>query len=267
MAVTVYSLLPFKINEILMCVSSIPDEPLKMPPPYWRSSGAIFHVLSSLVALVHQLHLLIPLNEQTTELLGEYFSRVPQPKDEDSEFGDICEPLWGLESQIKLNIEIAILMSAISAEDKLNQFLVFNFHRSVVEPLEKLSPPEKLQVSSGLLGHKKAKENSAYSALKMLTSWRNAFAHGHCVDRPTKSLHHNHLVSPPEYPGVPDGVQGTIEMVNGFVTVSKYLNSISQNPYTSGSSCEIDEIVTTLSTLKKFKFTGTSDCYDVSFEE
>jgi len=32
-------------------------------------------------------------------------------------------------------------------------------------------------------------------------SWRNLRPHGHCVDRTTKTLRHNHLIHPDDYPG------------------------------------------------------------------
>jgi hypothetical protein len=247
-------------------VSSVPDDPLAMPPPYWRSGGAIFHVLRSLQHLSEHLAELVPLNQETDERLDEYFSRDPEPLEDDPEFMEICSDLWDLEHEVKLDTDMAIFMSAISAEDELNCFCVYNLHRDVAEPLEKLSPPEKLQVASAILGHPGVKGRHPFTAIQHLTSWRNAFAHGHCVDRPTKSLRHNHLISPAAYPGVPDSVVTCIKLVRGYLVLSKYLASVSKNPYTGGSSEENKEIEEQLRVLEQYKFKGTPDVYTITFE-
>ena len=125
-------------------------------------------------------------------------------------------------------------MAAIAAEEKLNQFCVYNLHQDIAEPLEKLSPPEKLQVASAVLGHSGVRGTRPFHAIQCLNTWRNAFAHGHCTDRPTKTLRHNHLIAPNEYPGVPDSVALCIKMLSGYVDLCEYLISISENPYTAG---------------------------------
>lgn len=183
--------------ETITVSKQLPNDPLPMPPPYWRSSGAIFHVIDSLESLVSLLRELLPLHEQTELRLEDYYESHPNEDDPDlEEFSDICDELWSLEHKIKLKAEIAILMSAVQAEDNLNMFCVFNLHKDIAESVEKLSPPEKLLIVTAVAGQPSIKGNAVFEALKKLFSWRNAFAHGHCVDRPVKSLRHNHLVSP-----------------------------------------------------------------------
>jgi hypothetical protein len=44
--------------ERIATTDQLPDDPLQMPPPYWRGSGAVFHIeaaLADLVALLHDL--------------------------------------------------------------------------------------------------------------------------------------------------------------------------------------------------------------------
>ena len=245
-------------------VKDISADSLAMPPPYWRGSSAMFHVLRSTSHLADHLQALIPLHARTDEALNEYFSRNLPPPEGDEEFGDICSDLWDIEHEIKLDIDTALLMAAVAAEDDINRFCVYNLHQDVAEPLERLSPTEKLEVLSALMGYPGVKGRHVHSALKQLSSWRNAFAHGHCVDRPTRSLRTNHLVSPEQYPGVPDGVTKCIKMLEGLLELSTYLESISKNPYTSFASVEDAELKDILARVKQFKFTGTPNVYSVS---
>ena len=235
-----------------------------MPPPYWRGSSAIFHVLRSTRHLADHLQALIPLHASTEQTLARYFSQDPPPPEDDEEFGEICSNLWDLEHEIKLDIDTTLLMAAITAEDHINRFCVYNLHQDVAEPLERLPPTEKLEVLSALVGYPGVKGRHVYLALQQLTSWRNAFAHGHCVDRPTRSLRRNHLISPEQYPGVPDGIAKCIKMLKGLLLLSSYLRSISKNSYTSSSSVEDAELEYLLERIDKFRFTGTPDVYSVS---
>jgi hypothetical protein len=169
-----------------------------------------------------------------------------------------------IEHKIRLNIEIAILMAAIEAEAKINQFCVYNINKDVAEPIEELNPCKKIKVSSAAVGKPGVESMAPYEALKKLTSWRNAFAHGHCTDRPTKSLRHNHLIEPPEFPGVPDSVKLLISMIEGFININRYLARISKNPYTAGKSVHMENIKKTISKIKKFKFQGTNLAYKIN---
>jgi len=251
-------------------VGLAPEDPLKMPPPYWRSVGAIFHVLSALGDLSGLLARLIPLHRETSGPLDEYFSQHPEAEEDDAEleeFGAICSDLVELEHRIRLRAELAIFMSAIDAEDTLNRFCIYNLHRDIAESLEKLSPPEKLRVASAVVGHPGVAGRDPYAALKRLSAWRNAFAHGHPVDRPTKSLRHSHLVSPPEYPGVPDTIATMVELLNGYLRICRYLESISLNSYTASGSVEAEEIEDHLSDITKYQFEceGSTTVYTVRF--
>lgn len=247
-------------------VGQLPDNPLKMPPPYWRSGGAVFHIASSLQELESLLNELVSLNRKTDENLQRYFDREPEPPEEDPEFGEICNELWECEDKIKQKAEIAILMAAIESEDLLNMVAVFNLHKHIVEPLEKLSPLEKLQVISTLLDKPEITGDALYGDLKNLSSWRNAFVHGHCVDRSTKSLRHNHLIMPSELPGVPSLVKDAIEMVSCYARLHDYFASISNNPYTKGKSWDVEEIQSMLQKIARYQFAGSNSKYEVSVE-
>ena len=244
-------------------IHQLPDDPLKMPPPYWRSAGAIFHVKTSLADILLLLEKLVPLNKETEERLQDYFARKPESEDDDPEFSEICNPLWDLETSIKLKAEIAIIMSAISAEDHLNMVSVFNLHKQVAEPLEKLPIHEKLQILSALLDKPGITGLHLYGALKKMASWRNAFAHGHCVDRPTKSLRHNHLTEPEDLPGVPSMMADVRQMVSCYVELVDYLSSTSKNTYTAGPYWDVEEIRDLLTEIMRYEFSGDNMVYDV----
>ena len=121
-------------------------------------------------------------------------------------------------------------------------FCVFNLPRDIAESIEKLSPPEKLLIASAAIGKPSVKGHSVFEAAQQLATWRNAFAHGHCVDRPTKSLRHNHLIPPDEYPGVPSTLSKMRDLVGAYIRISDYLRAISTNPYTAGKSTDVEHI-------------------------
>jgi hypothetical protein len=253
----------------------IPDNPLDMPPPYWRSGGAIFHILDALKDLPRLLSELIPVHERTELRLDEYYEKHPdEPSNDDDaaleEFGEICDELWELEHRIKLKAEIAILMSAIQAEDDINRFCVFNLHKDIAESVESLSPAEKLLIASATIGKTNTKGTAVYEAAKKLSAWRNAFAHGHCVDRPTKSLRHNHLISPPQYPGVPDTLAKMQELIGCYVRIEEHLRSISVNQYTAGESDDIQDMLEYLKEISAFRFKvspNSNDIYDIEYHK
>jgi hypothetical protein len=218
-------------------VNELPEDPLKMPPPYWRGCGASFHIASALSDLNKLLDELIETHAATEEKLAGYYEKYPDYDENNEaaleEFSDVCDELWDVEHRIKLKAEIACVMSAIEVEDELNRFCVYNLHQEIAESLEKLSPPAKLLVSSAVVGKPGVKGQSVFEAVRRLSSWRNAFAHGHCVDRPTKSLRHNHLIAPDEYPGVPSMLAEARELVGAYLRTSDYLRTISLNAYTA----------------------------------
>ena len=261
------------MNDHIISSDQIPDDPLKMPPPYWRSGGAIFHILDSLTDLPELLSNLLIVHESTEIQLNEYYKRHPnEPSSDDEleEFGEICDDLWALESKVKAKAELAIFMSAIEAEDLINRYCVFNLHKDIAESIESLSPAEKILVASAAIGEKSTKGTAVYEAVKKLSAWRNAFAHGHCVDRPTKSLRHNHLISPSQYPGVPDSLEKMQELIRCFIRIDEYLRSISLNPYTAGNSVEVEEIKDQLKEISAFKFIVSPDSneiYDIEYDK
>jgi hypothetical protein len=243
----------------------IPDDPLKMPPPFWRSSGAIFQLLDALREMDTFLTELIPIHHETQLLLADYLERHPNVDDPElEEFGDLHYDLWEIEHKVQLKSQLACLMSAIQAEDELNQFCVFNLHKDISESVEKLTPPEKLLVACAVVGQSGTKGRAVFNAIRKLSSWRNAFAHGHCVDRPTKSLRHNHLISPNDYPGVQSVLRDTIDLVTAFLAVSDHLKAISLNPYTAGKSLDTEEIRGYLAKLNTVEVEGNNYVYTIS---
>ncbi|MFQ4135754.1 hypothetical protein PGN35_005490 [Nodosilinea sp. PGN35] len=256
--------------EKVVSVDHLPNDPMAMPPPYWRSGGAIFHVIDALEALCELLQDLVRVHEETEEQLANFYDQFPE--DDESEegleaFGEICSDLWDLEHKIKMKAEVAILMSAIEVEASINKFCVYNLHKDIAETIEKLSPGEKLVVASASVGQPNAKANSAYEAIRKLYLWRNAFAHGHCTDRPTnKTLRHNHLISPETYPGVPDTLIRMKNLVRGYLKVQEYLRSISLNSYTSSFSDEGRQIQDFLREIDIYHFEGSTDIYSIEIK-
>lgn len=253
-------------HQKILSVDQLPDDPLKMPPPYWRSGGAIFHLQDALWELESLLEELVPVHARTEALLDEYYREHPeedQTEEVGDEFGDITEDLFHLEHKIQLKAEIASLMSAIEMEDMINRFCVFNLHKDISESIERLSPPEKLLVAVAAIGKPGTKRTSIFEAVRRLSLWRNAFAHGHCVDRPTKSLRHNHLIHPNDYPGVRSVLAEMRELVGGFVRISDYLKKISINPSTKAKSADVEQVRKSLGKISNYRFDGNNYVYDV----
>jgi hypothetical protein len=249
-------------------VDELPDDPLKMPPPYWRTGGASFHIDDALVRVAELLHELIPIHAATDEKLDQFYTKYNDKKLTKSEaameeFAEISEALWEIEHKIKMKCELAILMAAIHAEETINQFCVFNLPKELVESLERLSPAEKLTAAASHLNQRAVRSTAAYAAVTALSAWRNAFAHGHCVDRPVKTLRHNHLIFPKDYPGVPDSVSDAIKHVDAYNRLAKYLAAKSQNPYTSSTS-DAENFSDLLREVQRFKFEGGPMVYSVT---
>ena len=252
-------------------LEDLPTDHFKMPPPYWRSSGTIFHIIDALEDLCKLLNELINILPNINCLLDEYFKINPnEDEDEDNEkYGDICEPLWIIESKIKLKCELAVFMSAIEVEDLLNKTSVYNLDKDISESIEKLSPIEKFLIISTSLTKESAKNANIFQSLKKLISWRNSYAHGHCTDRPVKSLRHNHLISPEYYPTVPKEIEHMINQLNGYILISEYLRKISINEYTKGKSVHDNEIKDFLMEIKKYEFIyeNNGEVYDLEYKK
>lgn len=261
------------MNEKIRFVSvdELPGAPLNMPPPYWRNGGASFHIEDALERLAELLHELMPICAATHRNLDGFYKKYPDEKslgsdDAMEEFGYICNTLWELEHKIKLKCQIAILMAAIHAEETINMFCVFNLPKELVESLERLSPAEKLTAAASHLKQRSIRSTAAYSAITVLSGWRNAFAHGHCVDRPVKTLRHNHLISPKDYPSVPDSIADVVKHLEAYKRLGKYLARISQNPYAASSGLE-GTICDCLREIKKFAFKGDPQFYSITYYE
>ena len=242
-----------------------------MPPPYWRGSGAIFHVIASLEAILDLLNRLLPIHQSTESDLEAHYAIYNDIQSDKSleNFAEICCELWDLEHKIKINAEVAILMSAIQAEDDVNRFCVFNIHKDIAESVEKLSPPEKLLIAAASVGVKDTKSGSIFESIKKLTAWRNSFAHGHCTDRPIKSLRHNHLIHPEQYPSAPSMLLEMTKLVGWYIDINRFLASISVNSYTSGTNLDTEQVEESLALLSRFKFTVYSfsnDVYDLEHQ-
>jgi hypothetical protein len=171
-------------------------------------------------------------------------------------FSQIIRDLAELEHQIQVKALVAVLMSAIEAEDAINRFCVYNIHKDVAESLERLQPPDKLLVAAGMVGQDIGKGQAIYGNMKALTQWRNAFAHGHCVDRPTRSLRQNYLISPDQYPGIISHLSELRRLVSGHVRVSEYLAAISKNAYGAGGSVEVVRLKEVLAEIGRYRFIG-----------
>jgi hypothetical protein len=167
-------------------VDEIPTNPMEMPPPYWRSSGAVFHIYSSIRDLERSLRKLPKTLAAKDRAMRNFYSRYPakgswENEKAKAEWYKILTPIFRMEHLIKLSAQVACLMSAIEAEDAINCFCVYNLPAQVAEGIEKLSPLEKVTIASTLVGCTDIKGLKVYEGLKSLVSWRNAFAHGHCV--------------------------------------------------------------------------------------
>jgi hypothetical protein len=251
-------------------VDKLPKNPLRMPPPYWRTGGACFQINDALSVLVQLLKSLPEINNRTKRKLDDFYRRHPneraaRPDRVEREFGNIIEELWELEHKIRLKTEIVILMTAIQSEELINKFCVFNLQREIAETLEHLAPKEKLTAAASSLGRRNVRSTPAYGAVKELMDWRNAYAHGHCTDRPLKSLRHNHLISPDEYPGVPDSISLMLKLTAGYQRLSDYLTRISINRYTRGIDTEWLLTTKRLRVVERYKFSGSHDVYEVIY--
>jgi uncharacterized protein YdcH (DUF465 family) len=248
-------------QEVLfISTDQLPDDPMTMPPPFWRGSGASFHIEDALKNLIPLLKKLMVALEKADTKFDRFFEQHSDLDDMPEElFANIYEGVWLLEHKIHLKTEIAVLMSAIEIEDRINRFCVYNLHKDVSETIEQLSVTEKLLLLTTITANKSIKGNSIYEALKKISSWRNAFVHGHCVDRPTKTLRHNHLIAPENYPSPPTVIKLTLELVEGFLKVDDYLSQISINPYTKMKDVDDAKIRKHLQDIARFKFTMVAE--------
>jgi hypothetical protein len=108
------------------------------------------------------------------------------------------------------------------------------------------------------------KGTAAFEAIRKLTTWRNAAAHGHCVDRPTSGLRKNHLINPEEFPSVPVVISELQARLGDYFRVKRYLQSISINNYTSARSVHDEVIADFLEVISTYRFENVNgQAYDV----
>ncbi|WP_421264215.1 hypothetical protein [Aeromonas veronii] len=92
-------------------MNEIPDDPLLMPPPYWRGSSAIWHINDGLCELAEKLEALENAYEIQEEQLELFYAENPSlVEDEEclvqsNEFWDIVSDSLKLSEQIKLRVE------------------------------------------------------------------------------------------------------------------------------------------------------------------
>ncbi len=257
-------------EEKIVRIDQLPDDPLAMPPPFWRNTGAANHIHAALVEMKNCLAELIPIHQRTEKELRDYYARYPEgdPADEDLEkFSEITSGLYLCEVQIMMKSEVAILMSAIEMEDILNRFCVYNLHKNIAEAIESMSPSEKLAIAVAIAVGKNIKGDNVYAVTKKLSQWRNAFAHGHCTDRPTDSLRKNHLIHPDQYWSLHSVLTDTKTFVESMIIVSDYLSSISVNKYLHRSSMEILQIRSLLRHIGSYHIDGSGSVYSITMRE
>jgi hypothetical protein len=257
-------------NESLaqLTVDHLSDDPLKMPPPFWRSCGATFHIVSALADLVGLMRDHVPLYQSTFKSAFQFMIAHPNIDDlsdeEVNEYGVLIVDLQALQHQIRLKCDIACLMSAIQTEDLINGFCVFNLHKDIADTIEKLQPLDKLLIASAAIGSSSIKGSRVSDGIQKLSKWRNAFAHGHCVDRPTKSLRKNHLVEPQEMRGALAAFDEAITLVRAYLLVEEHLASISRNSYTMSKAHDGHQIENLLNELSGYRIAESDGYLEVS---
>ena len=254
----------------MYCLDDLPDDPLTMPPPYWRHSSALFHLDHAVQDLRTSMAELVPLQAEIRAMTQDYFRRKrPEgaiPDDDFSDFDVDRRPLTDLEHKVKLLGELSCLMSAIGAEDDLNHFCAFNLQKDMAESIQRLALPEKLLVASAGLGQSGVRQSGVYDAARRLTKWRNAFAHGHCFDQPAKSLRRNHLIEPDELPWVPNSVDDARNMIDAYLKIHDYLRGISLNPDTAQTNGNVQRVRELLKSLSAYRFRGSNMSYRLSLD-
>jgi hypothetical protein len=170
------------------------------------------------------------------------------------EFGDICERLWSLESDLSCYSRTAILMATIDLESTINQFCYFNLGDATANSIEGLNLIEKIEVTHAVLGLSSFKGTHVYRALHNLVNWRNAFAHGKCTDIPRNTIKENHLTNPEKFAGPGDEVQEMLTLLHDYLVVCQHLSKISRYQYTAANSVENQEIDDWLRKVRTFHF-------------
>jgi len=246
------------------------DDPLKMPPPFWQDCEAIDQLIRALQEIEPLLDALSAEIDETESMLDEYDRKSDNSgcgNNDNKEFNKIMRAYCFLVYSIVSRVDLSILMAAITIETLLNKFCVYNFPKDLVEPLEKLNPPEKLCVASAIINPPGAKSLAAHGAAKEFSKWRNNYAHGHCVGQNAKGLYENHLRLTPVSAlerQAPQMIKLLQNMIRGFLQIYDYLSEITRNDYVVSEDKEdillIRELINKIS---KYKFTGQSYPYEI----
>lgn len=262
-------------REIKMTSNTpIPDDPLMMPPPFWQDCEAIDQLIRALQEIPPLLDALSTEIKEIDPLLDKYEQNKETTGgeyDTDAKiFNEIMETYCYLVYSIGSRVDLSILMAAITIETLLNKFCVYNFPKDLVEPLEKLNPPEKLCVASAILRSHGAKSLAPHGAAKELYRWRNNYAHGHCVAQSAKGLYKNHLRLTPISAldrverQTPEMIKLLQNMLRGFLQIYDYLAEITINNYVVNEDREdillIRELINEIS---RYTFTDKNYPYEI----
>ena len=248
--------------ERFVSLDQLPDDPLTMPPPYWRGAGAIFHLQRGVAEISKELlpELVSAWKAWTTVVNDVGINAITDDKEH---LPEQAHALMYIESKIKHTADLAIFMAAIEAEDAINWFAVFNLHKDSVETIEKLSPPEKLILVTALVGAVPVKGKAVFESITRLTSRRNRAAHGHPVDRPSGSLRRSHLIDPEQLPTVPEKIEELKAYLRDYFRVREYLRGISKNSYTSEPLGNDQQIANSLTIINGYRFDVRGQSYYV----
>ncbi len=244
------------------------DDPLKMPPPYWEDSDALDQLIRSIEIVEELLPILSEEGDRISPLVDLYHEKkAKEGTDYDAEFeefGIISDDFMNFELAIVSYSNLCVLMCGISAETLINKFCVYNFHRDISDPLETLSPPDKLIIVSGLIGFHGVKSTAPYEAIKQLSKKRNAYAHGHCIDRPISSMRKNHLRN--ELSGIQNAeksIENMAAAIKWYLCVHDYLCKITKNHYVIGVDDEVNtkKIRELLNKITSYSFHGIDEYF------
>jgi len=250
---------------------SIPENPNDMPPPYWDDCGSIDQlirgmetVIPTLDALQKEIETIDPLLEKwdkQREVLGDSFDS------EGKQFNEIHADYIGYVHAIVSHSDLAILMAAITMESLINKFCVYNLHKDIVEPLERLNPCEKLVVALAIIGKPNFRSNAVYDDIKKLKTWRNSFVHGHCVELRSDNFMKNHLrkSSPSALDReAPQKVEILREMIERFIRCYEFLDKMTINRYVVEDGKEdIGRVRELLDELRTYNFSDSEYPYEI----